>query len=288
VRTRRGGRAGAIRMTGSADLHTHTFYSDGLHSPEEIVAAAAAARLRAVALTDHDGVDALGEAAEAGGSAGLEIITGVELSVEIENRDVHLLGYFIDPGDARLLDHLDRYRRSRSIRAQEIVRRLNAINIDLTWDAVLAQAGKAAVGRPHIAAALLEDGYVDTYEDAFQKYLGNEKPCYVKKVSVPPEEAIDVIHSARGLAVLAHPGLYTPGSTIDSLVHAGLDGIETVHPKHAPDQVRHYRRLVKELGLLETGGSDFHGAGRGESAVGNPSVPYRLVVEMKRRLGGRP
>jgi predicted metal-dependent phosphoesterase TrpH len=275
-------------MTGSADLHTHTFYSDGLHSPEEIVAAAKAAGLRAVAVTDHDGLDAIPAATEAGRAAGIEVIAGVELSVEIENRDVHLLGYFIDPTDERLRNHLDRYRRSRGVRAEEIIRRLNAINIDLRWDAVLAQAGDAAVGRPHIAAALLEEGHVDTYEDAFQRYLGNDRPCYVKKVSVPPDEAIDVIHAARGLAVLAHPGLYTPGSTIDLLVHAGLDGIETVHPKHAPDQVRHYQRLVKELGLLESGGSDFHGAGRGESSVGNPSVPYRLVGEMKRRLGPRP
>ena len=274
-------------MNGLADLHTHTIHSDGLHTPEEIIAAAASARLRAVGVTDHDSVLALAAATKAGERAGIEVIAGVELSVEIENRDVHLLGYFIDPEDERLLGHLARYQASRYARAQEIVRRLNAINIDLSWEAVMAQAGAAAVGRPHVAAALLEEGYVDTYEDAFQRYLGNERPCYVKKVSVPPEEAIDAIHAARGLAVLAHPGLYTPASTIDSLVHAGLDGIETVHPKHSPDQVRHYQRLVNELGLLESGGSDFHGQGRGESVVGNPSVPYKIVVEMKRRLGNR-
>jgi predicted metal-dependent phosphoesterase TrpH len=205
----------------------------------------------------------------------------------MENRDVHLLGYFIDSEDSGLREHLRRYKESRLERAREIVRRLNAIHIDLAWEAVLAQAGEAAVGRPHVAAALLEEGYVDDYEDAFQKYLGNDKPCYVKKVSVPPEEAIDVIHSARGLVVLAHPGLYTPGSTIDSLVNAGLDGIETVHPKHSPDQVRHYQHLVRDLGLLESGGSDFHGEGRGESVVGSPSVPYGVVVEMKRRLRSR-
>jgi predicted metal-dependent phosphoesterase TrpH len=272
-------------MSGQADLHTHTLHSDGLLSPEEIIAAASAAGLRAVSITDHDGISALEAAAGAAGAAGIELVPGVELSVDIDGRDVHLLGYFVDPSSPRLIDHLALYRQRRSTRAQEIVRKLNALNIGITWEAVLGQARGAAVGRPHVAEALLEEGYVDTYEDAFQMYIGNEKPCYVRKVPVSPEEAIEVVHAAGGLAVLAHPGMYTPGSTVEALVAAGLDGIETVHPKHAPDQVRHYQRKVMDLGLIETGGSDFHGEGRGESVVGVPSVPYGLVIEMKRRLG---
>jgi hypothetical protein len=192
-----------------ADLHLHTTYSDGARSPKEIVQRAHAAGLSVISITDHDNVGALDEAIEVGKSLGIEVVAGVELSVALNEKDIHLLAYFFDHTNQKLLDYLSFFRYERLKRAERIVQKLNDINIPLKLDAVLDQAGIGSVGRPHIASALMEEGLTDTYHEAFLRYIGAGAPAYEKKYQLSPLEATQLITQSGGLSFLAHPGKYT-------------------------------------------------------------------------------
>ena len=269
-----------------ADLHLHTTYSDGALTPNEMIQRAYAAGLSVVSITDHDHVGAIDEAIEAGRKLGIEIIQGVELSVVLNEKDIHLLAYFFDHTNRKLLDYLAFFRSERLKRAERIVQKLNEINIPLKLDAVLDQAGiGSSVGRPHIASALLEEGLTGTYHEAFLKYIGFGAPAYEKKYQLSPTEATKLISQAGGLSFLAHPGKYTTDMELSELIKTGLDGIEVVHPSHNEARQEFYRGVVHQYFLLECGGSDFHGGKKNDDdTLGVYTVPVDVVEDMRNRL----
>lgn len=270
-----------------ADLHTHTYYSDGHLSPRELVEKAAQHGLVAIAITDHDTIDGLAEGEQAGMECGVEVIPGVELSVTVREESVHLLGYFFDPAHVELREHFERFIAHRRERVYRIVERLSASGMALSFEAVQALAKGRVLGRPHVAEAMVEAGHVATERDAFQQYLADGKPACVPSVSFPAAEALALLHEAGGIGVLAHPGHWTADQTVMTLIQCGLDGIETIHPGHDAMLTGYYRQLARDMGLLETGGSDFHRPGP-ESAMGRTAISYawlaraRSVAETRR------
>lgn len=275
---------GASTAQERADLHSHTIYSDGALTPEQLVRKAKDVGLTTLAITDHDNVGALNEAGEWGRSLGVDIIPGLELSATLGEKDVHILAYLFDPRNERLLEYLEFFRRERLKRAERIVKKLNQLNIPLTLDAVLEQAGIGSVGRPHIASALVVAGHIGSYHEAFDRFIGVGAPAYEKKYQVSPQEAVRLVAMAGGVSFFAHPGKYTTEADLVQLINVGLDGIEVIHPSHSPTMQQHYRRLANQYFLLESGGSDFHGGRKSDdSSFGAFTVPMRVVDEMRRR-----
>ncbi len=272
-------------MAGLVDLHTHTTYSDGILSPAELLQKANELGLKVIGITDHDSVNGIEESIEIGRDLGIEVVPGVELSTTIDDREYHILGYLFDHRDENLLQHLSSFRKERVRRAERIVKKLNHINVPLKIESVLEKAGGGAVGRPHIALALVEEGYIQTYDEAFAKYIGYGCPAYERKVPFSPEDAISLISSSGGLSFLAHPGKHTSDAVLPRLIKGGLDGIEVIHPSHSSKEISYYRGIVAQYFLLESGGSDFHGGGRDSNGIlGACDVPMGWVEEMKKRL----
>lgn len=272
------------------DLHTHTTASDGLLSPEALVQAVQDAGLDVFSVTDHDTLDALAEAEAHARGRGLRLIPGIELSAMWRmTYELHLLGYFFDPNDARLLGFLRERREARRVRLTAMLNRLRAVGIVVSADDVLASAKDGNVGRPHLARVLAQRGFVSSPDEAFEKYLGEGKPAYVPRPDLTITEAIRVIHDAGGLASLAHPGLHNHDDALPELVSARLDAIEVYHVAHTPGQVRHYRRLAERWGLVVTGGSDFHGAMGGYygPAPGMPCLPEADFSRLQLAAGAR-
>jgi predicted metal-dependent phosphoesterase TrpH len=272
-------------MEGRVDLHIHTTYSDGAHSAHEIVNRARQLGLTTISITDHDHTGAIEEASVLGNTLGVEVISGIELSASVDDLDIHILGYFVDHQNERLLEHLSFFRQERRRRAERIVEKLNDLKIPLPLEAVLDKAGAAAIGRPHIANALLEHGLTETYHEAFWKYIGFGKPAYEKKYLVSPREAIELIASAGGLSFIAHPGNSIDERVMLGLINDGVDGIEVIHPSHSTERIAHYNGIVSEYFLLASGGSDFHGGKRNDGeAFGKYTIPKDRVDMMRRRL----
>ncbi len=278
------------------DLHVHSTASDGLYSPHDVVRHAAEVGLAAVSLTDHDTVSGVREAMAAGEEFGGEVIPGVEISTEFDDGACHILGYLLDPQDAALNQVLHDARESRAVRNEEILKRLNDLGFDLSMDDVACRVAGGTVTRAHFAAVMLERGYARTWDDAFDRYLGRGKPAFVPRRRVSPEEAIAAIRGAGGLAALAHPRQLNRGAAetdewIEHLAGAGLEAVETATPNHTPNFARRYRAAAERLGLLEVGGSDWHGRddagihlGLGRGAM---LVHYDRVQKMKDRLAAR-
>ena len=271
------------------DLHSHTHVSDGLLSPEALVALAIERQLAVLAITDHDSVEALPRArsalsAAARAGASLELIPGIEISTAHEGTDLHILGLYVDGEHAGLLEHLSRFRGERVQRARAIVERLIRLGAPVDPERVMTLAGPGVVGRPHVAQALIEAGHAEGVDDAFRRFLGAHGSAFVPRPAFRPEQAIEIIHAAGGVSVLAHPGASLPVSVVESVVAAGLRGIEVWHPQHGVATVRRYRELARRLGLLETGGSDFHGPGRGVD-LGDMPVPLAAVARLKEAAG---
>ncbi|MDP6041869.1 MAG: PHP domain-containing protein [Candidatus Latescibacteria bacterium] len=271
-------------MESYIDLHMHSTRSDGSFSPSQVVHRAAELGLSAISLTDHDSVNGVAEAQSVGAEVGVEVIAGTELSAQEENMDVHILGYFVDPENSDLLSCLQKFQDARRERAEKMVAKLNRMGVGVHMAQVLAKAGGGAVGRPHVADVLVEEGFVFSNDQAFHKYLGYGKPAYQPKFMLRPSEAVDVIHAAGGLACLAHPKLYGKDAMLPGLIEQGLDGIEVLHIKHDNSAVRRYSDLTDQHGLLKTGGSDCHGDGRGEAVMGKVAVPMAFLDAMKKRL----
>jgi predicted metal-dependent phosphoesterase TrpH len=268
-----------------ADLHTHTNYSDGALSPYELIKRAHESGLEILGIADHDTLGAIEESVEIGRELDVEIVPGVELSAAINEREIHIIGYFVDRENKDLVEYLTVSRKDRLRRAKRMVEKLNKIDVPLKLEAVLERAGSAAVGRPHIAGALLDEGLTGSYVEAFSKYIGYGGPAYEKKHSLSPEDTIALIASSGGLSFLAHPGKYTSEAVLHRLIKSGLDGIEVIHPSHGSEEVRHYQSIVNQYFLLASGGSDFHGGRRNDNgALGSYNVPTTWVEEMKRRL----
>lgn len=264
-----------------ADLHLHSNRSDGLSTPIELVDMASQHNLRAIAIVDHDDISALDEAIPYGQSEGVEIIPGVELSVCYNQLEFHLLAYCFDYRNPDLLEYLDLFKRKRVARAQEMVHLLEKSGLPVSFEVVLKKAGEGTVGRPHIAEVLLEEGLVYSFQDAFNRFIGNGKPAYVASYRFELHRALALIHSAGGVCSIAHPGLEITNGVLLDLIKAGVNGIETIHPNHSQEQILYFRRIAEENGLFETGGSDYHGAKKGEDAFGHYNVPYEVVEKMK-------
>jgi predicted metal-dependent phosphoesterase TrpH len=264
------------------DLHIHTSASDSLLTPTEAVEIAKKCDLSAISITDHDAIDGFVEARKKADELGIEIISGVELSVAYKGEDFHLLAYLIDHENPEFLKKINSFRAERSIRGERMVEKLNELGIDLRIDTVKAIAGNGAVGRPHLADALLKEEFVHTYDEAFARYLGYHAPAYVAKKYLTPQEAIDLIHLVRGVAVFAHPGTSRSQQAIYDFFEMGLDGIEAYHSQHDRAMTTHYINLAKKLGLIYTGGSDCHGRRKGKVLIGTVRVPYRCLEMLKK------
>jgi predicted metal-dependent phosphoesterase TrpH len=272
-------------MDRRADLHLHSTHSDGALSVPDLLRRVKAAGLSTVSLTDHDNVAGIEEAIAEGDRLGVAVIPGVEISANVGDREVHILGYFIDQRHGELEAYLKFCRTERVKRAERIVGKLNNLNIPLRLEAVLDLAGHGSVGRPHIAVAMLEEGLTGTYHEAFLKYIGFGKPAYEGKVQIAPAEAIALIASAGGLSFVAHPGVAMEERTLLALIEDGVDGIEAVHPSHSPELTAHYNGIAEEYFLLTSGGSDFHGVRRNDSdALGKYVITEHQVDAMRRRL----
>ena len=275
-------------MPSLADLHMHTFFSDGTSSPEEIVADAIFAGLSCIAVTDHDVLDGIAPAREAAGSQGLEVISGIELSSEADGHDVHVLGYFVDDQQGVLKERCESFLDARVTRMKEMIQKLKLLGIhNIEFEEICALTKSRAVGRAHLAVLLLQKGWVRSIKEAFEKYLGPDRPGYAPKFKQTPFEAIDLIHQSGGLAVMAHPMLTQKDELISPLVKAGMDGLEVYYPNCSETVTRFYEGLAKKYNLLMTGGSDAHGNAKSYTHVGKTTVDYALVEKMKDVLAAK-
>jgi predicted metal-dependent phosphoesterase TrpH len=266
-----------------ADLHTHTTASDGLDDPATLIAHAESVGLAAIAITDHDSVDSLTSAAVSASS--LAVIPGIEMSANVGHREVHILGYFVDPSSTVLNDALAGLRGQRLRRVERFCERLTEIGLPITIEEVLRQATGESVGRPHIARAMIARGYVETVGQAFDLYLAGGRPGFVARDDVTPEWSIALIHAAGGAAVMAHPfTTFDPPAMVDALVIVGLDGIEVEYGSYDEEHRAILREIANERGLIQTGGSDYHGpAHREDSPLGSGTVSLSVVEELSAR-----
>lgn len=271
-------------MNKKVDLHTHTNYSDGFFTPKELLINAKKNGIDVISITDHDSVNGIREAIDIGKELGIEVIAGLEISSDIRDREVHLLAYFIDIDNAELEHYLSFFRTERVKRAHRIIQKLNALGLTISIEDVFEKAKNSAMGRPHIAQAMMERGLIKNYYEAFNKYIGNGCPAFEKKVHVSPQSAFKIINDAGGLSFIAHPG-NMPEEIIKELIEEGVDGIEVIHPSHSTQLTHYYRGIVNQYYLLESGGSDFHGGKReDEKNLGKYFTSYAKLDEMRKRL----
>ena len=264
------------------DLHTHTTCSDGQHSPEALVQFAESRGLAALAITDHDSMEALPRAALA--RTAIELVPGIEISSALDGADLHMLGYFLDPEHADLRRRLEGFRVDRVERARSIVERLATLGAPIEAERVIRRAAGGVVGRPHLASELVEAGHAVDSDDAFRRFLAFGAPAYVARPAFHPLDAIQLIHAAGGVSVLAHAGASVPDRVIEMLAEGGLIGLEIWHPQHGANALRRLRSLAHRLELIETGGSDFHGSGR-SVGLGDIYVPITVLARLKEAAG---
>lgn len=268
------------------DFHLHSTASDGTEPPEAVVSRAHLAGLAAIALTDHDTVEGLAAATEAGSQLGIRIVAGVELSAYEGSDEAHVLGLHV-AGLDELAARLATFRVARRERAEAMVRRLNEIGVRITFGDVLAIADTAALGRPHVARALVENGYARDLRDAFDRYLGAGRPAYLEKQRIGMKEAIDLVHECGGIAVLAHPGSGGTRERIEALAAIGLDGVEVFHPSHTSEDRSRLLALVQHFDLVPSGGSDSHGTSDSARLVGAQRVPEEWLALQDARVSRR-
>jgi len=269
------------------DLHLHSTASDGSYPPETVVALAEKNGVTVMALTDHDSIEGLPAAEARAAKSGIRVLPGIELSVSEEGFDVHLLAYGFDPEDKSLLAAIARYRRGRRDRAAKILARLKGLGIRIPLEQVESIAQGGALGRPHVAEALMRGGHVDTFHEAFQRFLGHHAPAYVPKDVVALEEAVQVVRDAGGVTALAHPGTLNRDHWIPKWAQRGLDGIEVWHSKHSAGDVARYEALARVHGLLMTGGSDYHGERTPDVTIGSVPVPETILGPLDNAIRSR-
>jgi hypothetical protein len=270
---------------GYIDLHLHTTYSDGIFSPEQLVSCALEKKLRAIAVTDHDTVSGVQETIGIAEKHHIQCIPGVEISAYTEeDGEIHILGYFIDTENPFLLDTLHHLKTFRLHRIIHMLERLRDLNIDVPFETVQHFARKSSViGRPHLARAMVHHGIVSSVDDAFDRYLANGKPGFVRKRGLSYREAIDAILHAGGIPVYAHPGLQQKDHLIPKLLALGLRGLEVFHSKHSPQDVKRYGEMVLRHNLVATGGSDCHGGReQGKPLIGTVCVPYSILEYLEK------
>lgn len=269
------------------DLHLHTTASDGRCTPHQLVGRAAAAGLTVIAVTDHDTTDAVAEVSSLAAGQGMTAVPGIEITAVEDGADVHVLGYFVDVDAPQFQSFLAQQRDQRVVRVERIARRLRDAGLRLDIAPLLEEARRhpsRAVGRPQVARAMIAAGLAGTVQEAFDKWLGHGRPGFVSKDGVSPESVIETIHRARGLAALAHPGRTRIDARIPGLRDAGLDALEAYHSDHTPEETQRYGALARTLGLLMTGGSDFHGDPDHGVAPGGATLPR---PEWERLLASR-
>lgn len=268
-----------------ADLHVHTTASDGILSPSEVVDWAIRKGLRAIAITDHDTVLGIEEAINrANHYENFMVVPGIELSSDYIGEEVHILGYFIDAKNKELNVETHKLKKSRIERGQKIVEKLIKIGLNISIEDIKSITDKGFIGRPHIARILVEKGYANDIQDAFNKYIGRDKSAYVKRYKLTVHESIDLIHGAGGVAVLAHPGLISNQYIINEIRNLDIDGIEIVHSKHQNYITNKFEKIAKELSLICTGGSDCHGAITDNTLLlGDYYIDYKVVEYLKNR-----
>lgn len=268
------------RASGWVDLHVHSNLSDGTLSISEIIEVAARRRLTAISITDHDNIDSWEQGRDLARQHGIELIPGVEISSSWEGSDIHILGYFFDPTNLNLNTALERSKRRRLLRAKAMVRKLDRLGVRIRFEKVLSYVHGGTVGRPHIARALLEEEYVKTFQEAFEKWLGCDCPAYVDSQSLTPMEAVALINNAGGVAVMAHPAHTNRDDLIPMLAQAGLTGIEIYCHRILSTSRRKYQDLARRYGLVWTGGSDSHGERPGTPGIGSVKVAHTVVDKL--------
>lgn len=266
----------------TADLHIHTTASDGRLTPLEVYHQAKSAGLSFIAITDHDTVEGILELQRVA-TAGIGIIPGIELNTDVPDHEVHILGYGIDIYNGQLINQLDKLAQDRISRAKKMVDKLISLGFPIDYDHVLQIAGTSkAIGRPHIAKALIEKNYFQNMDEIFNTLLDCQGPAYVAHYKLTPTKAIQLVQAAGGIAVLAHPGLIGNDEIVLDLIRSGIDGLEVYHPKHTETQTEIYRLLAQRHDLKITGGSDFHGIpGRFPEKLGQFTVPAHLAMKLK-------
>jgi 3',5'-nucleoside bisphosphate phosphatase len=274
---------------GAVDLHSHTTASDGTLAPRELVRLAARHGVRVLAVTDHDSTGGLAEAMdEAKSLPPLEVVPGLEINCDIAGAEVHVLGYCVDWEAAWFQEFLGAQRQERRQRVYRIAARLGELGMPIDPEDVFALVKEGSAGRPHVAQAMVDRGYVKSVREAFDRYLSMNGPANVPRKRFTPAEAVGVIRRARGVPVLAHPGLANRDELIPELVEAGLLGLEAFYPEHSAGQITAYREMCARLGLIATGGSDFHGPRVGGARhPGAQPVPESAWLELRDRLASR-
>lgn len=273
-------------MSGFADLHIHSTISDGLLTPKQVVDWGMKKGLKCISLTDHDTVGGIETAVFYAQNKDIEIVPGIEISTELQNMEIHILGYFVDYCDSKLNEFLKKINENRYYRAKEMVQKLINVGCRVNFEDVCKIADNAlSIGRPHIARVLVNMGICESIEDAFERYIGFGKPAYVERYKISPYQAAEIIVNCGGVAVLAHPGLI-PNANIETLAGKlktwGLSGIEVYHTKHNEKDIIRLKEIAVKLSLVQTGGSDCHGTIiNGEPILGNTVVPYSNVMELK-------
>lgn len=282
-------------MANLVDLHTHSTASDGIYAPAELLHRANDVGLKALALTDHDSTEGIHEASEAARSLGIDFIPGIEINTYVSGGEVHVLGYFIEYDRPAFQQVLKVLRDARERRGHRMVELLNEQGVHISWEQVLEHA-KGAVGRPHVAEALMQAGYVKSVGEAFDKYIGAGCPAYVPRYKLSPYDAVRLIASANGLPVIAHP-LELPGLTelrewLPKLCDTGMVGLETYYGPYTHEEEQSLLALAKQYDLIPTGGTDFHGPGIHPTPLGGRYVPQeaveRLKAEAEKRRGQTP
>ncbi|MBI2902953.1 MAG: PHP domain-containing protein [Candidatus Methylomirabilis oxyfera] len=278
-------------MASRVDLHLHTTVSDGALRPEELVRAASIAGIQVMAVTDHDSVDGIEDAQRAASDLPIQVIPGIEVSAGLDGDDIHILGYFLDPDDRVLRETLSRLQEGRVTQARSMVERLADLGWPLVWDRVMAIAQGGSVGRPHIARALIERGYVGSVNEAFSRFLRRGGPGYVEGQKLLPEEAISLIREAGGVPSLAHPIIVGASDyrldldrLLPAMVEGGLEGIEAYYKGYTPEITASLLALASRYRLVPTGGSDFHGGGVvADAELGAVEVPSETVDRLRDR-----
>lgn len=270
------------------DLHLHSCYSDGTMAPEDLVSYGHSVGLSAVSITDHDTVRGQGEALEAGARYGIEVITGIEFSIEEDGGSLHILGYLCDPANRPLGESLEALAAARVSRAREIVAKLEERGVSIPFDEVLREAGKGSVGRPHIARVLYRRKQVSSVSEAFVRFLADSAPCHVPKKVLPREDVIRLVSDAGGVAVWAHPGWNVKKrELVEKLVSSGVRGIEAWHPNHSERITAEILAIAREMNLVTTGGSDFHFAEMMQADIGEVAAPYETIAALKKAASQR-
>ena len=270
-----------------ADLHVHTTFSDSTLTPEEVIHECLWHGVDTVAITDHDSVDGVVRAEEAGAEIGIRVIAGTELTAYEGAQEIHIIGLFVDAQNANLIELLKRSRDERRLRVFEIVRRLGELGVEITAEEVFKIAGDGSPGRPHIARTLKNRGHVQSIQDAFRFYIGNERPANVTKYRITVPQAVAVISGAGGTSAVAHPGATLSDATVRDLIDDGVDAIEVFHPLHSYTKEQKYLQIAEDVGALVSGGSDSHGIAREWSRIGVVKVAREFVDQLEERAMSR-